>query len=173
MQPKNLYLKTKQTSYMKALILYFSLTGRTKMVAEAITAELTKYDVKVEGISYKKSPKEWMNDYNQTLAGDLSNFNYNESIFDPSPYDLICIGVPTHGGRPAYIFDAYIQKSKNFEGKRVVIFNTCRLFALKTLGNMKREIEKKGGKVTDQKCFKGLFKLTDKKAREFGKFLNQ
>jgi flavodoxin len=143
------------------------------MVAEAIAAELTKFDVKVEGITYKKDPKEWTNDYKQTMAGDLSNFQYNESIFDASPYDLICIGVPTNGLRPAYIFDAYIQKSKSFEGKRFVVFNTCRLIAGKTLGNMKREIEKKGGKVTNQKCFKGLFKLTDEKAKEFGKFLNQ
>ena len=158
---------------MKALIIYFSLTGRTQMVAEAIAAELTKFDVKVEGITYKKDPKDWMSDYKPSLEGDLSNFQYNDSIFDPSPYDLICIGVPTNGGRPAYIFDAYIKKSKNFDGKRVVIFNTCRVFALKTLGNMKNEIEKKGGKVTDQKCFKRLFKLTDEKAREFGKFLNQ
>lgn len=158
---------------MKALIIYFSLTGRTKMVAEAIAAELTKFEVKVEGITYRKDPKEWMNDYKQTMAGDLSNFQYNEIIFDPSPYDLICIGVPTNGLRPAYIFDAYIQKSKNFDGKRVVVFNTCRLIVGKTLGNMKREIEKKGGKVTKQKCFKGLFKLTDEKAREFGKILNQ
>jgi flavodoxin len=158
---------------MKALIIHFSLTGRTKMVAEAIASELSKYEVKIEAITYNKDPKEWMSDHDKTLAGDLSNFKYNELIFDPSPYDLICIGVPTHGGRPAYIFDAYIQKSKNFDGKRVVVFNTCRLFALKTLGNMKSEVEKKGGNVTDQKCFKGLFKLTDKKAKEFGKFLNQ
>ena len=154
---------------MKALIIYFSLTGRTKMVAEAIAAELTKYEVNIEAIGYKKDPK----DYNPTLGGDLSNFNYKESIFDPSPYDLICIGVPTNGMRPAFIFDAYIQKSKNFDGKRVVIFNTCRLVGGKTLGNMKRKIEKKGGQVTDQKCFRGLFKLTDEKAREFGKILNQ
>ncbi len=158
---------------MKAIIIYFSLTGRTKMVAEAIAAELGKYEVNFEAITYKKGSKDWWSDRDQALAGDLSSFKYNESIFDPSPYDLICIGVPTNGGRPAYIFDAYIKKSKNFDGKRVVVFNTCRLFALKTLGNMKSEIEKKGGKVTDQKCFKGLFKLTDKKAREFGKFLNQ
>ncbi|MDD1779365.1 MAG: hypothetical protein LUQ65_14455 [Candidatus Helarchaeota archaeon] len=158
---------------MKALIIYFSLTGRTKLVAEAIAAELGKYEVKVEAITYNKTQKEWMDDFKQTMAGDLSNFQYNESIFDPSPYDLICIGVPTNGLRPAYIFDAYIQKARDFDGKRVVVFNTCRLIAGKTLGNMKREIEKKGGKVTDQKCFKGLFKLTDEKARKFGKILNQ
>ena len=106
-------------------------------------------------------------------ALDLSSFTYNDGIFNLDPYDLICIGVPTWGMRPAFIFDAYIKKCTSFEGKTVVVFCTCRLYGGSTVKKMKAEIEKKGGNVIQKKSFRALFKMHDKKAREFGKILNQ
>ncbi len=158
---------------MKAIVIYFSISGRTKMVAEAIAAELSKYEVDIESITYTKTTQEMHKEQDQISVGDLSNFTYNEKILDLSSYDLITIGVPTHGARPACIFNGYIQKCKNLDGKKVVVFNTCRMYSGKTLPQMKSEIEKKGGTVIHQQCFKALFKMKDKKAREFGKILNQ
>jgi flavorubredoxin len=157
---------------MKALIIYFSLTGRTKMVAEILAAELNNYEVDVEPISYKKEFNFHI-EQKQIQEGDLSNFSYNERIFNLNPYDLVCIGVPTWGGRPAFIFDAYIEKCNNIEGKAVVVFNTCRLISGSTIKKMKTVIENKGGKVINQQTFKALFGMGEKKARAFGNVLNQ
>ncbi|HUX98260.1 MAG TPA: flavodoxin [Candidatus Deferrimicrobium sp.] len=159
---------------MKALVIYFSLTGRTKMVAEILAAELNNYEVDIEAIAYKGEKKfKFKAEQEKVSGGDLSNFAYNERIFNLSPYDLICIGVPTWGGRPAFIFNAYIEKCNTLEGKAVLVFNTCRIFSGSTIKTMKTEIEKKGGKVINQKTFKALFSMGEKKARAFGKVLNQ
>ncbi len=159
---------------MKALIIYFSLTGRTKLVAESIAAELSNHDVYVESITYTKGEKirNFNEEKDKIQAGDLSSFTYNESIFNISPYELICIGVPTWGMRPAFVFNAYIEKCNNFDGKVVVVFTTCRLYGGSTVKKMQSEIEKKGGNVIYKKSFRALFTMRDKKARAFGKILN-
>ena len=42
---------------MKVLILYFSLTDRTKLVSEVIAAELSNHEVDIKSISYTKGRK--------------------------------------------------------------------------------------------------------------------
>lgn len=160
---------------MKGLIIYFSLTGRTKLVAESIVAELSNYQVDIESIKYTKGEtiQNFVEEKERIQAGDWSNFTCNDSIFDLTPYDLICIGVPTWGMRPAFIFDAYIEKCNLVNGKAFVVFTTCRLYGGSTVKKMKNEIEIKGGKVLYKKSFRAFFAMHDTKARTFGKLLNQ
>jgi len=158
---------------MKAIVIYFTSSGRTKKVAEAIAAELSNYEVDVEGITSTMTPMDIGKSKDRILAGDLSDFTYNESILDLSPYDMICIGVPVWGMRPAFVFNAYIQKCEGLSGKSAVVFTTCRLYSASSLKKMKNEIEKKGGNVIHQKSFRAFFSMGEKKAREFGKIINQ
>jgi len=60
------------------------------------------------------------------MKGDLSNFIYNEKINDLATYDLEFFGFPTHGCRPATVFNGYFKNALNIEGKEFIIFNTCR-----------------------------------------------
>jgi flavodoxin len=158
---------------MKAIVIYFSVSGRTKKVAEAIATELGNYEVDIEAITSEKKSMALIKEKERILAGDLSDFIYSENILDLSPYDLVCIGVPVWGGRPAFVFNAFIQKIEGLNGKNAVVFTTCRFYPGKTLAQMKSEIEKKGGSVINQKSFRALFSMGEKKAREFGKIINQ
>ncbi len=160
---------------MKALIIYLSLSGRTKKVAELLAAELTNCEVEIEQVTYPKGRKglKYKEEEKKVSEGDLSNFSYNERIFNLKPYDLICIGVPTWGGRPALFFNGFIRKCDTLEGKAVVVFNTCRFYSGSTIKRMKSGIEQKGGNVIEQKTFKGLFSLGEKKPKAYGKILNE
>jgi len=172
-QLKNFNYRTNYFSIMKAIIIHFSVSGRTKKVAEAIAAELSNYEVDIEAITSAKGAMDLGKEKDKILAGDLSDFTYSENVLDISPYDLVCIGVPIWGGRPAFVFNAFIQKMEGLNGKNAVVFVTCRLYSGKALQTMKTEIEKKGGNVVNQKSFRALFSMGEKKAREFGKILNQ
>jgi len=160
---------------MKVLVIYFSLTDRTKLVAESIAAELSNHEVDIESISYTKGKKlsNFKEEAEKVQAGDLSSFAYNEQIFNITPYELICIGVPTWGMQPSFVFNAIVEKCGSFDGKAVVVFTTCRMYGGRTVKKMKREIEKKGGNVIHKKSFRAFFTMHDEKARAFGKILNQ
>jgi flavodoxin len=157
----------------KILILYFSLTGRTKKVAEIIAEELKNSDIHIEPLIYIKKLKDLMLEQEKIMNGDLSSVKYNESIKDLDPYDLVFFGTPTHGGRPAAIFNGFLQHVENLDEKKFIVFNTCRFVVGKTLEIMQTEIEKKGGKVVNKQVFKGLFSIKTSKVKKFVEELNQ
>jgi flavodoxin len=98
---------------MKILMIYFSLTGRTKQVAETIATELKQLDIKIESLTYNKTHKQYIADQNKIMEGDLSDFSYNLDVEDLGSYDLVFFGTPTHGARPAAAFNAYMERAKN------------------------------------------------------------
>ncbi len=158
---------------MKVLILYFSLGGRTKKVAESIERGLNFSDVRFENFDYIKKKRDFISEQNEVMKGDLSSFKYNEDIKDLGDYDLIFLGFPTHGGRPATVFNGYFEHAQNVDGKNFIIFNTCRFSIGKTFEIMQAVIEQKGGSVVKKRAFKGFFKIKMSKVEEFVKELNQ
>jgi len=158
---------------MKVLILYFSLGGRTKKVAESIAEGLNTSDVSIEQFEYTKKFRDFLSEQDEVMKGDLSSFKYNESIKDLAPYDLVFLGFPTHGSRPATVFNGYFEHAQNIDGKNYIVFNTCRMVPGKTLEIMQTEIEKKGGSVVNKQTFKGLFRIKMSKVEEFVEELNQ
>ncbi len=158
---------------MKVLLVYFSLGGRTKQVAERIAEGINFPDVTIESFEYTKKSRELIPEQDEIMKGDLSNFKYNESIKDLAPYDLIFYGFPTHGGRPATVFNGYMKDAQNLDGKNFVVFNTCRMFPGKTLEIMQTEIERKGGSIVNKRVFKGFFRIKMSKVENFIEELNQ
>ena len=158
---------------MKILILYFSLGGRTKKVAESIAGGLNSSDVSIEQFKYAKKSRAYLSEQNEVMKGDLSNFKYNEKIKDLSSYDLILFGSPTHGGRPATIFNGYFEHAQKVDGKNFIVFNTCRFSIGKTLELMQAGIEQKGGSVVKERAFNGFFKIKMSKVNKFVEELNQ
>jgi hypothetical protein len=90
---------------------------------------------------------------------DETELLLSAEILDLAPYDLICIGMPIHGGRPAIIFDQYVRKSKGWEGKQVITFATGKIFPYQTLPLMKNSIEQKGGKIVAEFVVKRFFSV--------------
>ena len=94
---------------MNVLILYFSLGGRTRKVAESIAEGLNTSEVDIEQFEYTKKFRAFLSEQDEVMKSDLSNFIYNENIKDLAPYDIGFFGSPTHGGHPATLFNGYFE----------------------------------------------------------------
>lgn len=105
---------------MKALVLYYSKTGNTKKIAEAITAEL---DAELRTIDD---------------PGDMTTF------------DLICIGTPVYLFSPAPKMKSFLRNLPRLDGKRVAAFCTMAAIGAKTTFHYMGKIaEKKGARFIE------------------------
>jgi len=143
---------------MKALMVYFTMGGRTKKMAEAIASNLSNYEVTFFPFELKGSFIGKIRLLDEFENGDYSSFEGDFSILDVEPYDLILIGMPAYGSEP--------------NGKRIVLFGTSRFRRGSQLQAMKEDVEAKGGEVIEQRNFRGLLILGTKKATEFGEMIN-
>jgi flavodoxin len=85
---------------MKTLVVYYSRTGNTKVVAEKVASEL-KAEIE-EVIDLK---------------------NRKETQKSPIDFELIVVGTPVWNSRPASAIRTYLKKN-DFSGKKVAVFCT-------------------------------------------------
>ena len=166
-----MYTKSRRTK-MKALMLYFTMGGRTKRMAEAIASNLSNYEVIFFPFELKGSFIGKIQLLDEFENGDYSSFEGDFSILNAEPYDLILIGMPTYGSNPPKTFHELTKRMNNLHGKRVVLFGTSRFRRGSHLQVMKEDIEGKDGEVIEQRNFRGLLILGTKKALEFGIVIN-
>jgi len=102
---------------MKACVLYFSQTGNTRKFAEAISDSLT-----IPAVF----------DITATEASVVND------------YDVIILGTPVHGFNPSKEALAFVERLPEGNGKRAILFCTCRLWKGRTFGKLKKEMKKKG-----------------------------
>jgi flavodoxin len=107
---------------MKSLVVFYSLTGKTKLVSKAIAEELNATLVEIEEM---KSRKPGFLTY---LTGGFASVTNRESAINPididlKQYDRLFIGSPIWASRPTPAINSFIYKT-NFEGKNVVPFFT-------------------------------------------------
>jgi len=158
---------------MKTLIIYFTMGGRTKKTAEAIASVLTNYDVSYFPMELTGKFREKIKKLDKFENNDFSAIETGLNTLDAAIYDLIIIGMPTYGDKPPKAFDEIIDRMKNLNGKRAIIFNTARFTGKKTLDYMKTKIEEAGAQVIDQARFRKLFWIGVKNAMKFGKQINE
>ena len=101
---------------MKTCVLYFSRTGNTKLLAEAI-ADLTKAPV------FDIAASE------QTVVEN---------------YDMLILGTPVEGFRPAKETLTFIERLPKTEGKKAVLFCTHALWKGSTFKVLEKELASKG-----------------------------
>jgi flavodoxin len=102
---------------MNACILYFSQTGNTRKFAEAMSDSL-----KIPAV-------------------------YDITATEPkvvNDFDLIILGTPVHGFNPSTEALAFVKRLPEGDGKRAILFCTCRLWKGRTFGKLKGELKKKG-----------------------------
>ena len=157
---------------MKILIIYYSLTGRTKKIAESIAESIKGHEVQLERIESSIKARTIISEKERISNGDLSDFKYEKNIEDLTLYDVILFGTPVWGGCQPAVFDGYIKKA-TVAGKKFIIFCTCRFLVGKTMGLMRAEIEKKGGSVINERAFKGFFRIKKAKVQNFIEELNK
>jgi flavodoxin len=101
---------------MKPCVLYFSRTGRTKFVAVAI-------------------------------ANAIKTPSFNMASSEPSvveDFDIIILGTPVEGFRPAKETLAFVEQLPKAEGKKVILFCTYALAKGSTLKILEQELASKG-----------------------------
>jgi flavodoxin len=101
---------------MKPCVLYFSRTGNTKYMAQAIADEL-------------KAPIFDIASADPSVAAD---------------YDMIILGSPVEGARPPPEALAFVERLPIAQGKKSIVFCTCRLWVGKTLKSLAEVLESKG-----------------------------
>ncbi|MFA5364772.1 MAG: flavodoxin family protein [Candidatus Bathyarchaeia archaeon] len=103
---------------MKACVLYFSQTGNTKSFAQTISEAL------------------------EAPAFDLSSAS--PSVVND--FDVIIIGTPVHGFNPSKEALAYAESLPDGNGKRSVVFCTCRLWKGSALKKLEKTLKNKNYK---------------------------
>ncbi|MBY9004205.1 MAG: hypothetical protein KGD73_09565 [Candidatus Lokiarchaeota archaeon] len=158
---------------MKALITYFTMGGRTKKTAEAIASVLKNYDISYFPMELKGKFIEKIKQLDKFENNDFSAIETGLDTLDAAIYDLIIIGMPTYGDKPPKTFDEIVKRMKNFNGKRVVVFNTARFTGKKSLDYMKTKVEEESAQVIDQARFRKLLWIGVKNAIKFGEQINE
>ena len=113
---------------MKSCILYFSRTGNTKRMAKAIS-EATK------------APAFDMTSVTPSIVED---------------FDLLIVGTPVEGFRPAKETMVFVKRLPKTEGKKAILFCTYALWKGRTFGVLKRELSSKGYETIIDVSKKGM-----------------
>jgi len=143
----------------KTLVVYYSLTGKTHVVAQALAAALGADVRRVEDVE-KPSVSWWF-----IVTGALAAIRGVESEIKPidtgfQGYDRVFVGSPIWGGSPSTPINAFIAKA-DFTGKEVITFMTMGSDdSSGALKKFRERIENKGGKVV------GAFAVSSGKATD-------
>jgi flavodoxin len=102
---------------MKSLVVYYSESGNTQKLAQAVAAGMGTQAVKIEDVEA------------QTL----------------SDYDLICIGTPVQRGAPAGKVLDFISQMPDMQGKKAAVFCTMHMIGdKKVIQILKKTLEARG-----------------------------
>jgi len=130
---------------MKSLVVYYSLTGKTRLVAQAIAEALNATLLEIE----ERRPVPMPFVY---LSGSFAAFTNRGSKINPMDVDLkqyerIFVGSPVWAYRPAPAINSFMYKT-NFEGRSVIPFFTMGGDdSKKALANITAKVERRQGKV--------------------------
>ncbi|MEM2902803.1 MAG: flavodoxin [Candidatus Bathyarchaeia archaeon] len=128
----------KKNDFMRTLVVFYSRTGNTRLVSEAIARSL---NADVEEIKDKKSRDGilgFLRSGYEAIFGRLSCIEPTEK--GPEGYDLVIIGSPVWAGRLSSPVRTYMSLYGN-KIKKVAFFATCSVGSGKIFKQMK-EISK-------------------------------
>jgi flavodoxin len=131
---------------MKSLVVYYSLTGKTKLVSQVIAEALNATLLEIKEIKPRK-----LGPFVYLTGGFAAVMNRGSKInpidVDLKQYERIFIGSPNWGSRPAPAINSFIYQT-NFEGRSIIPFITMGgNNSEKALANITAKIEKSQGKV--------------------------
>jgi flavodoxin len=128
---------------MDPVVVYFSRTGNTQRLAQAISDATDSPLMNIDG----------------TLPSTIETF------------DPLILGTPVEGASPAKETAAFLKRVNRKESGKAILFCTFRLFGNKrTLNAMEKELKKKGYEVVLKISKKGM--KTEKEA-DFTEIIDQ
>ena len=147
----------------KALVAYFSATGRTKKVAEGLAKDLGAelYEIKPE-VSYEKADLNWMNRRSRSSI-EMNNKSSRPAIItgdlELTEFDTVYLGFPIWWYVAPTLINTFLE-AYDFSGKTVVLFatsgssgfgNTVAELKSSAPGAVIREAKVTSGMITDAK----------------------
>ena len=144
---------------MKSLVVYYSLTGKTKLVSRAIAEVLDATLVEIK----EKKPRK-LGPLIYLIGGFEAITNRGSKIIpldaDLKEYERIFIGSPNWASRPVPAINSFIYQT-NFEGRSVIpFFSMGSDDAEKALANITAKIKKSQGNVVSSFAIKS-YKVPD------------
>ena len=121
--------KNENVEIKKALIVYFSHTGNTKLIAEKSQKELTAadYQVDLKRIEPTKSYPEYGDELRNLALKESEDENcrpkFKKININAQSYDLILIGTPVWWYKAPKVILSFLEQ-QNFSGKNVRFFIT-------------------------------------------------
>jgi menaquinone-dependent protoporphyrinogen IX oxidase len=130
---------------MKSLVVYYSLTGKTRLVAQTIAEALNAALVEITEKRPPVMPFVYVSGSFAALTNRKSKIN--PINVDLKQYERIFVGSPIWASRPVPAVNSFIYRT-NFEGRSVVPFFTMGGDNAKTaVTNITTKIDKSQGKV--------------------------
>ena len=142
----------------KKLVIYYSKTGNTKIVAETI-AKQTKADI--EELKWKREIKSkgffkyFLGGYNSKLRRNVKILPLEKNLED---YDTIFIGTPIWAGNMNPAIRTFL-KNHPLQNKKVALFCTCGGEGGNNLDELKKLME--GNELIGDKIFERSDKTTE------------
>jgi flavodoxin len=106
---------------MKCLVVYYTRTGKTKFVAEAIAAQLGADLEEIIDVKKRGGAIGWINGGKDASRKSLTEIAPTQKT--TGDYDLVVIGTPIWAWSPTPAFRTYVSKN-SLAGKKVALFYT-------------------------------------------------
>jgi flavodoxin len=137
------FLSATESAKEKTLILFYSLTGNTKMCCEALQKELGADILQIKDLR-KRDTKGFA--YFRTAIGSLlgRHTKIEPEHPDLSPYQNIILGSPIWTGKLSMAIRTVIKKNR-FDGQQIVIFTTTNGFEKEERKEKSRDLVRKAG----------------------------
>lgn len=104
---------------MKVLIVYYSWSGNTKRLADEIASEIpvnTEVELKVPAGTFSEDMYQTYDIFKKQLAANNYPAIQKLSI-NPGDFDLILVGSPVWGGKPASPIHTFLDQIQGFKGE--------------------------------------------------------
>ncbi|MDR1820463.1 MAG: flavodoxin domain-containing protein [Methanobrevibacter sp.] len=130
---------------MKILIMYYSRTGNTEIVAKTLSLQLSGDLTKIK--DYKER-----SGFKSRITSAIDAFRESKTkIFpeemDLADYDLICVGTPVWTANPTPAIVTAID-TYDFKGKDIILFATMKnMGGNKAIERMKEKFQARGGRI--------------------------
>ena len=131
---------------MNTIILYYSETKRTEIVAKSLATELNSETIRIKDLKKREG---FLNRFNSSIDAfrEKKTEIYPDKI-DITDYDLVYIGTPTWANNPSPAIITLIDKL-DLKGKDVVLFTTTSTGGDNTIKRMSEKVKLRGGRVIE------------------------
>lgn len=141
---------------MRVLIAYYSKTGNTESIANAIRATLEpNHEVVMQKIEMQKEYSNFMPHLNPRILFDilLNRKPRIKPTLSISSFDLVCVGTPDWFGKVHPSINTFIESITPVNGMKAIAFVSSGWGRQSYADSLKEKLEKKGFKVLRKLSF--------------------